>query len=419
MLEYLLHAQWVELIVVIVAGFLIGLEIKAHSINKNITKEIGSVRTFAFISLIGYVFARLDLYLYIVGYIAIVTHLALFYFFKLQNSKSGIIIFLLSTLVYSFGLIVVKYSIWFLLIIFVAVVFISNINKKLENFYTIFDEKEIEILAKLILLSGVVLPLLPHTQISEYIPVSYFKVWLAVVVVSMFSYIGYILKKYIFNDKGYLVTGILGGIYSSTATTIVLAKKASSGNTPYLFASSIVVATALMYLRLLGITYAFNFEIASLLTIPFISLALVSILLSILLYNKSKKETLNPSTSNEDKNPLELSTAFLFAFLFITMAILTHFVLGRYGDIGLNILSFIVGFTDIDPFVLSILSSKFDVTTTSAATAILIATGSNNILKALYAYLFSKNRAGKISASILLVFGVLTISTGFIVPYFS
>jgi uncharacterized membrane protein (DUF4010 family) len=418
MLEHLLHTEWVELIVVLVAGFLIGLEIKAHSINQNVSKEIGSVRTFAFISLIGYVFARLDLTLYIVGYIAIVTHLALFYFFKLKNSKSGIIIFLLSTLVYSFGLIVVKYSIWFLLIIFVAVVFVSNINKKLENFYTIFDEKEIEILAKLILLSGVVLPLLPHTQISEYVPVSYFKVWLAVVVVSMFSYIGYILKKYIFNDKGYLVTGILGGIYSSTATTIVLAKKASSGNTPYLFASSIVVATALMYLRLLGITFAFNFEIASQLTLPFALLALISIITSILLYNRSKKETLNPTASNEDKNPLELSTAFLFAFLFISMAVVTHYVLDKYGDMGLNILSFIVGFTDIDPFVLSILSSKFDVSATSAATAILIATGSNNILKALYAYLFSKNSAGKMSALILSVLGVVTISTGFLIPHF-
>jgi len=415
MLENLLHAQWVELIVVVIAGFLIGLEIKAHSLNQKVSKEIGSVRTFAFIALIGYVFARLDILLYVVGYIAIVAHLALFYFFKLKNSKSGIIIFLLSTLVYSFGLVVVKYSIWFLLIIFVAVVFISNLNKKLENFYTIFDEKEIETLAKLILLSGVVLPLLPHEQISEFIPVSYFKVWLAVVVVSMFSYIGYILKKYIFNDKGYLVTGILGGIYSSTATTIVLAKKASSGNTPYLFASSIVVATALMYVRLLGITYAFNFEIASLLSVPFASLAFLSIVSSVILYNKSKKETLNPNASNEDKNPLELSTAFLFAFLFIVMAVLTHFVLQRYGDMGLNILSFIVGFTDIDPFVLSILSSKFDVSAASAATAILIATGSNNILKATYAYLFSKNSAGKISASILLIFGILTIFTGFVI----
>jgi len=416
LLDTLLHAQWVELIVVIIAGFLIGLEIKAHRINKNTHKEIGSVRTFTFIALISYLFARLDITLYIIGYIAIVIHLALFYFYKLKNSKSGIIVFLLSSLVYSFGMIVVKFDIWMLLIIFVAIIFISNLNKKFEHFYTIFDEREIETFAKLLLLSGVVLPLLPHEQISAFIPVSYFKVWLAVVVVSLFSYVGYVLKKYIFNNKGYLVTGILGGIYSSTATTIVLAKKASSGNTPNLFVSSIIIATALMYLRLLGITYAFNFSIANTLLIPFVTLALLTFFTSIFFYKKSEIDTLNPTTQNEDNNPLELSTAFLFAFLFIVMAVVTHFVLSRYGNVGLNVLSFIVGFTDIDPFVLSILSSKFDVTTASASTAILIATGSNNILKAFYSYIFSKNSAGKRSAIVLIILGILTIGIGFIVP---
>jgi len=414
LLDTLLHTDWVELIVVIIAGFLIGLEVKAHRISKNAHKEIGSVRTFTFIALISYVFAKLDITLYIIGYLAIVLHLSLFYFHKLQSSKSGMMTFLLSSLVYSFGLVIIKFNIWMLLIIFVAIVFISTLNKRLEHFYTLFDEREIETFAKLLLLSGVVLPLLPHEQISELIPVSYFKIWLAVVVVSLFSYVGYVLKKYVFNDKGYLVTGILGGIYSSTATTIVLAKKASSGNTPNLFTSSIIIATALMYLRLLGITYAFNFEIANKLLLPFLTLALLTFLTSVFFYKKSKIATINPTVQSEDKNPLELSTAFLFAFLFIVMAVVTHFVLSRYGGVGLNILSFIVGFTDIDPFVLSILSSKFDVTPASASTAILIATGSNNILKAFYSYIFSKNSAGKRSAGVLMILGVLTIGIGFI-----
>jgi len=412
MFEHLLDTQWVQLLVVVVAGFLIGLEIKTYRIQKEKTKEIGSVRTLAFISLIGYIFASINMNLYIAGYIAVALHFILFYYFKLKNTRSGMILFLLSTLVYSFGIVVVKFDIWFLLMIFVAIIFISNLNKRLDSFYQKFDEQEIEIFAKLLLLSGVVLPLLPTTEISKFIPVSYFKVWLAVVVVSIFSYIGYVLKKYIFNDKGYLLTGILGGIYSSTATTIVLAKKASIGNMPYLFSSSIIIATALMYIRLLGIAFAFNSTIANTILIPFVSLALIAIVISVILYNKSKNDTSAKTIQSDDSNPLELSTAFLFAFLFIAMATITHFVLTNYGNIGLNILSFIVGFTDIDPFVLSILSSKFEVTPQGAATAILIATGSNNILKALYSYLFSKNKAGKISGIILLLLGIITILIG-------
>jgi len=414
-LEQFLHTQWLQLIVVVVAGFLVGLEIKAYRVHHDASKEIGSVRTYTFISLMSYVFAETNITLYIIGYIAILTHFALFYYFKLKSERTGILLFLLTSLVYSFGIIVVKFNIWFLIIVFVAIIFISNINKRLEKFYAHFDEQEIETFAKVLLLSAVILPLLPHTEISKYIPVSFFKVWLAVVVVSLFSYVGYVLKKYFFKETGYLLTGILGGIYSSTATTIVLAKKASNGKNHYLFSASIIVATALMYLRLLGIAYVFNAKIATTLLLPFGVLTLLTFIIALVFYKKSKQtQKTESSEPDTDKNPLELATAFLFAFLFIAMVTITHFVLKDYGNMGLNILSFIVGFTDIDPFVLSILSSKFDVTMAQASTAILIATGSNNILKAFYAYAFSKNTTGIMSGISLIALGALTIAAGFI-----
>jgi len=414
-LETLLDQEWVKIVIVILAGFLIGLDIKTHRIKKDSASEIGSVRTYAFIALVSYVFAKLNIYLYIVGYVAIVAHLLLFYSKKLQNKKSGILLFLLTSLVYTFGIIILRYDAWFLIVVFIAIVFISNLNQRLKKFYKTFDEREVETLAKVVLLSGVILPLLPRTNIHEYIPVSFFKVWLAVVVVSMFSYVGYILKRYIFKEKGYWLTGILGGIYSSTATTIVLAKKARTSKSVDLFVSSIIIATAVMYLRLLGIAFAFNIDIADRLSIPFIILALLTTLISMYFYHRARRDLNSNLNEEEDQNPLELGTAFLFAFMFIFLASLTHIVLSRYGDMGLNILSFVVGMTDIDPFVLSILSSKFNVTAESATTAILIATGSNNILKALYSYLFSKNKIGVVSAVVLVVLGVLTIGAGFIV----
>lgn len=142
MLESLLNEQWVKLIVVVVAGLLIGLEIKGYRAHHDSSKEIGSVRTFSFIALFSFIFANIDISLYIIGYIAVITHFALFYHHKLKSSRSGILLFLLSSLVYSFGMIVVKFNIWFLIVVFVAIVFISNINKKLEHFYTIFDERD-------------------------------------------------------------------------------------------------------------------------------------------------------------------------------------------------------------------------------------------------------------------------------------
>ncbi len=408
MFDLLIHKLWFELLVVVVAGLLTGLEIKEYRVHNDAIKEIGSVRTFTFISLIGFIFYKIDFYLYMLGYVALVGHFLLFYVEKLKTAKNGMLLFLMATLVYSFGVLITKFDIWFLIVVFVSIIFIYNINRRFGHIYGAFDEEEIEIFSKLLLLSAVILPLLPQDNISDFIPVSYFKVWLAVVVVSMFSYVGYVLKRYIFKDKGYLIAGILGGIYSSTATTIVLAKKSTSGRTPHIFASSIIMATAFMYIRLLGITYAFNHEIAHQLILPFVALALISIILAYMMYRRAEIEVNRETDESEDKNPLELSTAFLFAVLFIVMSVITNFVTVNYGDIGLNILSFIVGFTDIDPFVLSILSSKLDITVSGASSAIIIAVGSNNILKAFYAYIFSKNRAGKLSAFALLALGALT-----------
>jgi uncharacterized membrane protein (DUF4010 family) len=400
--------MWFELLVVVIAGLLTGLEIKEYRVHNDALKEIGSVRTFTFISLIGFVFFKIDFYLYMLGYAALVGHFLLFYNVKLQSAKNGMLLFLMATLVYTFGVIITKFDIWFLIVMFISVIFIYNINRRFGHLYTMFDEEEIEIFSKLLLLSAVVLPLLPQENISELIPVSYFKVWLAVVVVSMFSYVGYILKRYIFKDKGYLIAGILGGIYSSTATTIVLAKKSVAGTTPHIFASSIVMATAFMYIRLLGITYAFNYEIAMHLLIPFSLLASITMVIAYYFYKKAEKNSANENDEIQDKNPLELSTAFLFAILFIVMSVVTHFVTQNYGNMGLSILSFIVGFTDIDPFVLSILSSKLDLSVADASSAIMIAVGSNNFLKVVYAYAFSKNEAGKLSGAALFVLGLLT-----------
>jgi uncharacterized membrane protein (DUF4010 family) len=116
----------------------------------------------------------------------------------------------------------------------------------------------------------------------------------------------------------------------------------------------------------------------------------------------------------DDRNPLELGTAFVFAFLFILMILITKFVTINYGNIGLKILSFIVGFTDIDPFILSLLTGKFSISANEIVSAIIIAAGSNNILKALYSYIFSK-KITALASIILLTLGVITIIYGIIV----
>jgi uncharacterized membrane protein (DUF4010 family) len=390
-------------LIVVGFSFLVGLELKTFRQNEQKT-HFGSARTYTFIGMIGFVFYKINFWLYVSGFLTLSFLYIIHYIFKNKTNRSSILSYLIMALVYSFGPLINLYQIWMLALIFVLIVFILN-YKSYFDFENI-DEKEFETLGKFLLLSGVILPILPDEPIKS-LGISPFKIWLIVVIVSTISYGSYLAQKFL--SKGYLLTGILGGLYSSTATSVVLAKKALQANkeTLSIINSAIIIATSMMYIRLLVLAFIFNEEVAKKITLPMLLFALLGAIIAIFLHKKSQ---INQETI-EDRNPLELGTAFIFAFLFIAMMIITKFVTSHFGNLGLKILSFIIGFTDIDPFVLSLLTGKFQLPLNSIASAIIIAAGSNNILKAIYTYAFSKKRA-KVAAIWLFVLGILTIGYG-------
>ncbi|ACM92963.1 putative membrane protein [Nautilia profundicola AmH] len=400
-----MNPDLIHLIITTAFSFLIGLELKTYKEEKHKENSlIGSVRTYTLLGLLGFIFYKIDIWLYILGLFSFTLLFSLFYIQKLKQNKSSIIIFLVAEVVYALGPISIEYSIWMPSLIFVLVVFILNSKTHLQTFTKNINITEFETLGKFILLSAVILPLLPKNNLS-FIDISPFKIWLAVVIISGISYLSYILQKYFFKNKGYLITGILGGLYSSTATTVVLAKKAKEISSPVLN-SAIIIATAMMYIRILAIAYIFNIEIAKSMSLFYIGFAGIMIILSFIFYK-------NDQTSDyvSDQNPLELQTAFLFALLFVAMMVITKYITSHYGNTGLQILSFIIGFTDIDPYILSLLTGKYLISKSLLLKAIFIATGSNNILKAIYAIYFGRKNT-ILSSIILIIFGISTIFAG-------
>jgi uncharacterized membrane protein (DUF4010 family) len=315
-------------------------------------------------------------------------------------------------LVYSFGALIQTQPLWMSALLYVSIVFILNSSEGVDKYVKEININEFETLGKMVLLSAVILPLLPDTKTIPYIPLSPFKIWLAVVVISAISYGGYIVQKYFFPSKGYFLTGIFGGSYSSTATTVVLARKAKQTGGLNVIDAAIISATSVMYLRLIVVALLFNFEIGKKLIIPFVILSLFGFVISSFYLKDTKENKEHPDIA--DKNPLELKTAFVFAFLFVAMMLLTQYVTQDYGKSGLEILSFIVGFTDIDPFVLSILTGKFSVTSVQIVAAIMIAAGSNNLLKAIYALWFGGVKNSYKSALWISLLGIVTIALGLV-----
>ena len=404
----ILDKMLIALLITITFGFLTGLEVRNYREQFSTAFSFGSIRTFTFTALMGFLFYLISPYFFIIGFIVLSLFTLAFYFFKLKKQRESIVIFIVLFIVYSFGPLALKEPLWLVGSIFVILVFGLNVKK----FYPIISEKidinEVETFAKMVLLSAVILPLLPKKNLP-YIELSPFKIWLIVVIISAISYIGYVLQKYIFSNKGYYLTGLAGGAYSSTATTVVLASKGVN-NCIHSITAGIIGATGVMYIRLVIIAYIFNKTIGDRILIPFLVLALISIVISLFYL---QKETKPQKSDFVDTNPLELKTAFIFAGLFVFMIFITKFIHSHFGNLGLEILSFIVGFTDIDPFILSILTGKMSISTNLAAELIFIATASNNFLKAFYSLFFSKNSC-KIAGVWIFVLGIITLILAFI-----
>lgn len=405
---------FINFFLVLIFSLLIGLEQRRHHINENDDLLFGTDRTFTFIGLLAYVLFIADTVNYIpflFGFALIGLLLSIQYYHKIgQNRKYGLTSTILALLTYCIPIMVFTQPVWLVLSFIVALLIVTELKSHFITLSKKASEEEFITLAKFIALAGIILPLLPETNISEQVPISPYHLWLAIMVVSGISYCSYLLKKFVFPDSGIFVTGLLGGIYSSTATTIILARQNKLESSGLQTVSAIMIANGMMYLRILFLAFIFNREVAGMLAIPFIVMFLITFLLSKLIDRKNQK-TITTETEEtkfeSNKNPLEFRTAAIFGVLFVVFALVTDFVLKNYGSAGVTNLAFAVGVTDIDPFLLNLLQQKSGISQMTIVLAILNATNSNNLLKMIYSVALSDK---SIRNSLLLNFSILIVS---------
>ena len=379
-------------------SLLIGIEQRRHFTAKG-TNNFGTDRTFTFIGILGFILALLPSPFYMIsGLIAITFFLGIFYFSKLKAGQGyGFTSEVLALLIFCMPVIVMQQPRWLAILLYVLLLLLAEMKGYFETFSKKLDKDDFFTLSKFIIMLGVILPVLPKQNISTWLPVSPYKIWLAIVVISGISYTSYLLKKYIFPKAGLLLTGILGGLYSSTATTFIIARKSNEQlASPNQYAGAILSATAMMYLRLFVLIIIFNLSLAMLVLPYFLSLFIISLFTAWWIYKK-KNDTAAAGEHiiSIHSNPLEFKIAILFAVLYLVFTALTQLTLQYFGATGLTILSFLVGFTDIDPFLLNLFQGTHNVSMALIAIATLQAMFSNNVLKMIYGILLSKNKVRK------------------------
>jgi uncharacterized membrane protein (DUF4010 family) len=411
------ETEYFRFILTLILSFLTGLEMRKYKRTLEHPYFIGTVRTYTFIGMLGYILYILDLTLrlYLSGLGILAIFFGLFYYTKLHKEQKGIISLLVALLVYTYAPMIMTQPLWLIALIFVVIIFVINSKSKVQILLEKVDKSELITFSKWVLLSAVIWPLLPVTPIASWLPMSMSKIWMAVVVVSGISYIGYLLQHYFFKEKGFLVSGILGGIYSSTATTVVLARKSKLiASDEYTFISAIILATGMMHVRLMVMIGFFNFTLFQSIALPMGLLASIALLGGYML-SKHKGSNLlgNENGTQININPLELGMALLVAIMFVVMTTATHYFIVHYGISGLNVLAFTSGFTDIDPFILSLINIQYSITPNTVMCAILISIGSNNILKGIIALVLSSRYVGWMSFGALGLMSIITFALAF------
>jgi uncharacterized membrane protein (DUF4010 family) len=403
-----------KIVLVLFLSFLIGLEREEHKGSTG-NYSFGGVRTFPLIGLTGYSMALISgaqLMPLTLGFLVVAGFLMLSYWHKLtQAATAGATTEFSGLATFLVGALVCDGHPWTATTLVVASLLLLDLKKALEDMAARIDAREILAFAKFLFLSGVVLPVLPNRTFGPF-HINPFKTWLVVVAISAISYASYVLQRLTKGQGGIVLAALLGGTYSSTATTVVLARQSRRESQPHLISAGILMASGVMYLRLLILVALFSRQLAALLWLPFVVLALAAMGFGWLWTKRGDKGAQALQSDLGAKNPLELTTAFLFALLFLVMLVATQLAVQYLGKGGVDTLAAIVGISDINPFVLGMTEAAGTMTTVRvAAGAIMIATASNNVVNGIYAYSLADRKTGKLS----LVF-LLSLALGGLVP---
>jgi len=373
-----------KIVVTLIIGFMIGLQREMREHVKDHIRFAGT-RTFTLIALLGYLSAWMQ------TFVPFFLHVSLFlfgsltlaaYVYKTVKSDShGATTEIAAYVTYILGMMMYFSLEEYTVFIAVFMLFILEIKSTLAKVEKEITQSDIKSATLFLVMTFVVLPILPNEMVDPFGVFNPYKTWLMVVLIAGISFIGYIAIKILGNQRGVYMTGIFGGLVSSTAVSITLSKLFTLQNI-YLknFAGGIAIASTIMYIRVLAETAVFNPVLARSLALPYLSAAIVGLVFVAYLYKKESVYTVDQLAVTN--NPLELSEALKLGLLFGLIFGSIWIFQSKLGDSGVYIISFLSGLTDVDAITLSL--SQLATVKISEATAmhgIMIATVVNSIVK--------------------------------------
>lgn len=238
-----------------------------------------------------------------------------------------------------------------------ALAILLYIKETLHNFIDKLQDKDLAAIMTFVGISLVILPILPDKTYGPLNVINPKDIWLMVTLIVGISVLGYFVYKWVGKKVGMISNGLLGGIISSTATTVSYARNAAKNeNLSKVSAFVILSSVAISIVRvIIEIGFVVPQKLGALI-MPFASLFVVMSILSVLLfYMVSKDKSLE--NMPEPKNPAQFKSAFIFGILYALILLAVAFTEKEFGDKGLYIVSIVGGLAKKDAITLSLAQS--------------------------------------------------------------
>lgn len=390
--------------IAVLLGALVGIEREKRKMEEKEAEHIAGLRTFTLLALVGaasgYLAKTLSSpWVLAAGLLVVGAFVAAGYFLSARASRDGkglttetaaIVVFLLGALaMFDHRELAIALG--------VVTAAVLAYKQPLHGFVEKLGWDDVFAGLRLLIATFIALPLLPDAPIDPWGALNPYKLWLLVILISSLSLIGYVLTRWLGPERGTALTGLAGGLVSSTAVTLSFSKEArAKPQEAAALACGILLSWTIMFPRIVVLVAVVNRALLPELLVPMIAMgSIVGGYAAFLFFSDTSIDAAPPKGKVEVENPFSLIAAARFAALFAVVLLAVKIVQAHFPPGGLYAVAALAGLTDVDAITLSM--SEFAQTGEAriAIIAIVIAALSNTIVKGAMALVLGGPQLGK------------------------
>jgi uncharacterized membrane protein (DUF4010 family) len=383
-------------------GLLIGTEREQSAIasEKPEGAFFGGARTFPLFAILGalasLIARQAGIWVVLITFLGVLGFVAISYIYDvtkdgdrgLTSEVALVLTFLLGVFAMTQGIIEpLRSKVFFVLATAVVVTLLLSVKSPLHRFAAKTTQGDILATMKFLVVAVVLLPLLPNATFGPMDVLNPFKIGLMIVLIGGVSFVGYVAMRVLGPGRGLSVTGLVGGLASSTAVTLTFSKRAKE--TPELApacALAIILASTVMCVRIIIVVAAINRSLVTSVAIPMAAMTVGSLAACAWLYREAKRRTHKEGEQEgahvELTNPFELGSAIKLGAIFAIVLFISKAATTYAGSSGTYVAGLLAGTTDVDALTISMANlASNGLAADVAVTTILIGVASNTMVK--------------------------------------